>query len=136
MAFLSQSFLATMVYVMEITSKGRTYKRTKVVKSKYFQKRSAGGGKLGRQTIRIVLFLTIKERKKCQLHHQMLTHNSWRTNISDVPTSFSKGTKGRTHSVTRASATSYGKLRFKFDLWPQGKYFKNKSQKKKTNNCY
>lgn len=63
MAFLSQSFLATMVYVMEITSKGRTYKSTNVVRSKYFQKRSAGGGKLGRQTIRMVLFLKIKEKE-------------------------------------------------------------------------
>ena len=79
MAFLSQSFLATMVYVMEITSKGRMYNRTKVVKSKYFQKRSAGGGKLGRQTIRIVLFLKIKDGKNCQLHYQMHTTSGGQT---------------------------------------------------------
>lgn len=63
---------------MEMTSKGKTYKRTNVVKSKYFQKRSAGGGKLGRQTVRIVLFLG-SERESCQSHR--ISHNVWRAHL-------------------------------------------------------
>lgn len=62
-------------------------------------------------------------------------HNTWRTNISDVLTSFSKGTDSRGHSVTWASATFNGKFCFKFDLCPRSNIL-NTSPGKEKNNPY